>query len=471
MHQVNGLLRQHQSKLAFFYRLSDLLIIASALAVSIYIYGGAFNQAYMVVLLAATSLFLFVSNFQHLYSSFRGATFIQLVTPIAHSWLITLTLLLVVGFATKVSADYSRVTLGIWSILAPTMMILWRVLIHGILSRARARGFNSRKVIIIGLEKSALKLAHDIQGTPSLGLRFLGFYDDRQCSDGRKHEELTKDIRTCGTTEDAIQMAVHGEVDLIYIALSSKCQEKSLNLIGRLSNTVVAVHLVPDLIYFDLLHGRLIDLGDTTTISLYESPHFGVSGWVKRTEDIVLSFMILPLILVPMLTIALGVKMSTPGSILFKQRRYGVDGQEIVIWKFRTMTSSDDGDAVKQATTNDPRVTKFGAFLRRTSLDELPQFINVLMGDMSIVGPRPHAVAHNEYYRTLIHGYMLRSKVKPGITGWAQVNGWRGETETIEKMEKRIKHDIYYIRHWSLWLDLRIIVRTMFVIFAGGKAY
>jgi putative colanic acid biosynthesis UDP-glucose lipid carrier transferase len=172
-----------------------------------------------------------------------------------------------------------------------------------------------------------------------------------------------------------------------------------------------------------------------------------------------------------MLLIAIGVKLSSPGPILFKQHRYGMDGKPIKVWKFRSMTTCDDGDSVIQAKKGDARITQYGSFLRRTSLDELPQFINVLMGEMSVVGPRPHAVAHNEEYRKIISGYMLRHKVKPGITGWAQVNGWRGETDTIEKMEQRVEHDMRYIRNWSLWLDLNIVFRTLFTGFVGKNAY
>ena len=165
------------------------------------------------------------------------------------------------------------------------------------------------------------------------------------------------------------------------------------------------------------------------------------------------------------------VKLSSPGPALFKQRRYGMDGNEINVWKFRTMRVCEDGDKVPQAKKNDPRITKLGAFLRRTSLDELPQFVNVLMGDMSIVGPRPHAVAHNELYRKQIKGYMLRHKVRPGITGWAQINGWRGETDSLLKMEKRVEHDLWYMRNWSLWLDLKIMLMTGVRGFAGANAY
>ena len=172
-----------------------------------------------------------------------------------------------------------------------------------------------------------------------------------------------------------------------------------------------------------------------------------------------------------MLAVALAVKLTSPGPVIFRQRRYGLYGEEIIVYKFRSMTVSDDGGAIVQAARNDPRLTPIGAFLRRTSLDELPQFVNVLQGRMSIVGPRPHAVAHNEQYRKLIKGYMLRHKVKPGITGWAQVNGMRGETATLDKMQARIQYDLDYLRNWSVWLDLWIILKTVKVVLARDNAH
>jgi putative colanic acid biosysnthesis UDP-glucose lipid carrier transferase len=192
---------------------------------------------------------------------------------------------------------------------------------------------------------------------------------------------------------------------------------------------------------------------------------------VKRASDIVLALVICALILPVLLGIAVGVKLSSPGPVLFRQRRYGLDGREIHVYKFRSMTVTEDGAVIEQATRADERVTRFGAFLRRYSLDELPQFINVLQGRMSVVGPRPHAVAHNEMYRRLIKGYMIRHKVKPGITGWAQVNGLRGQTNTLDSMENRIAYDLAYLRHWSLQLDLWIVLKTLLVVFNDRNAY
>jgi len=220
-----------------------------------------------------------------------------------------------------------------------------------------------------------------------------------------------------------------------------------------------------------IIQGRLQDMNGVPVVGICETPFTGTNELVKRISDIVIASVILVLISPLLVAIAIGVKLSSPGPVLFKQRRNGLDGHEIVVYKFRSMRTMEDGDVVPQATRNDPRVTRFGAFLRRTSFDELPQFFNVLAGTMSIVGPRPHAVTHNKEYRQIIKAYMVRHKVKPGITGWAQVNGQRGETDTVEKMRMRVEYDLEYLRNWSLGLDLKIIVSTIRVLFFDRQAY
>ena len=242
-------------------------------------------------------------------------------------------------------------------------------------------------------------------------------------------------------------------------------------LVHQLADTTCSVLLIPDVFTFNILHSRLEEMNGVPVVPLYDTPLSGVNRLLKRAEDIVLATLILLLISPVLCCIALAVKLSSPGPVIFRQTRYGMDGKPIKVWKFRSMKVMENDKVVTQATQNDPRVTKVGNFLRRTSLDELPQFINVLTGGMSIVGPRPHAVAHNEQYRQLIEGYMLRHKVKPGITGWAQINGWRGETDTLEKMEKRVEFDLEYIREWSVWFDIKIVFLTVFKGFVNKAAY
>jgi putative colanic acid biosynthesis UDP-glucose lipid carrier transferase len=260
-------------------------------------------------------------------------------------------------------------------------------------------------------------------------------------------------------------------INVVYITLPMSRDPRIVRVLNDLRDTTASVYFVPTTLPFDLIQARVERIGGISVIAVCETPYYGINGVLKRAADIVIAGLILALIWPLMLAIAIGVKKTSPGPVLFKQRRYGLDGKEILVYKFRTMSVCEDGDHIEQARQNDRRVTRFGAFLRKTSLDELPQFINVLEGTMSIVGPRPHAVAHNEEYRRLIEGYMIRHKVKPGITGWAQVNGFRGETETVEKMKKRIEYDLDYLNHWSLSLDLWIIFKTALVVLKDSKAY
>lgn len=257
-----------------------------------------------------------------------------------------------------------------------------------------------------------------------------------------------------GSTEDGA--AVGDDVDWSKDSAEHRIRE----VLHYCSDTTANVYLIPNFFVYNLMNSRWQSIGPIQALSVYDTPFQGASEALKRIEDIIVSTLILLLIAIPMVLIACAVKLSSPGPVIFKQKRYGLDGKKILIYKFRSMTTQDNGPVVKQATKDDPRITKLGAFLRKTSLDELPQFINVLQGRMSIVGPRPHAVAHNEEYRKIIKGYMLRHKVRPGITGWAQVNGFRGETDTVEKMQKRVEYDLEYIHNWSVMLDVKIIMKT-----------
>jgi len=266
-------------------------------------------------------------------------------------------------------------------------------------------------------------------------------------------------------------MTQEGKFQVIFVALPLKAQKRIAEILEKCGDTTASVHLIPDFFTFNLLHARLSEVGNMQTLSVYDSPIFGINDVLKRMFDIVFSLSVLSVIAIPMLGIAAAVKFTSKGPVIFKQIRYGLDGRRIEVWKFRSMTTMDNGDKVVQATKGDARITPVGEFIRRTSLDELPQFINVLQGSMSVVGPRPHAVAHNEEYRKLIPYYMLRHKVKPGITGWAQINGYRGETDTLDKMEGRVEYDLDYIRNWSLWMDIKIVFLTFFKGFTGSHVH
>jgi putative colanic acid biosynthesis UDP-glucose lipid carrier transferase len=296
-----------------------------------------------------------------------------------------------------------------------------------------------------------------------------GYYDDRP---PERSPELPPGLKQrIGNIDDLVADARAGFIDRVYITFPMRAEERIRGVLAKLADTTASVYIVPDFFVFQMLHSRWTDIGGLPAVSVFENPLYGVDGLVKRVFDAVVAGLLILLLSLPMLLVAVAVKLSSRGPVIFRQRRYGLDGREILVWKFRTMTVCEDGHQVSQAKPGDARVTKLGALLRRTSIDELPQLFNVLGGSMSLVGPRPHAAAHNEQYRKMIAGYMLRHKVKPGITGLAQVRGWRGETDTLDKMQRRVECDHEYIREWSLWLDVNILVRTLFVVLAPKNAY
>jgi putative colanic acid biosynthesis UDP-glucose lipid carrier transferase len=458
------------AELAPLMRLVDFVLIYAALWLPTYARGELWDQRSWAAATIAAVLFIAIAQSLRLYEGARGA---RLTPQLMRGWAVwffgVVPVLLFLLFISKRSEEYSRIVVSSWFVLAPFFISVWRTMTTFALRELRSRGYNTRAAAIIGMTELAEQLARQMRAVPSLGLEVYGFYDDR---DEERRQPIPGSLGMyAGSLTDAVDAARAGEIDLVYIAFPLRAEPRINELLRQLSDTTASVYLAADFFAFDLLHARWATLGDVPTISLHETPFYGVDGWLKRLEDIVLGTLILMIITIPMLIIGTWIKLTSPGPVLFRQRRYGLNGEVIRVLKFRSMTVTEDGAVIKQATEGDARVTKLGAFLRRTNLDELPQFLNVIEGSMSIVGPRPHAVAHNELYRRKIQGYMLRHKVKPGITGWAQVNGWRGETDTLEKMEKRIEHDLDYIRNWSLLWDLQIIFMTVFAPGARRSAY
>jgi putative colanic acid biosynthesis UDP-glucose lipid carrier transferase len=301
-----------------------------------------------------------------------------------------------------------------------------------------------------------------------MGVKVIGFFDDRMVAPTRVAEGVSTD----GTFDELISRVRAGEIDSVYITLPLRAELRVRHIVERLRDSTATVLYVPDFSAFGLLGARWEVVDGVTLVSLIDTPHQGASAMLKRLFDIAVASASLAVVALPMLLIACAIKLTSAGPVVFRQKRYGLDGRPFEIWKFRTMVTVEDGEArFQQARRNDARVTRVGSLLRRTSLDELPQLINVLQGRMSIVGPRPHPVALNETHRKLIEGYMLRHKVKPGITGWAQINGFRGETDTPEKMRGRIERDLEYIDRWSLMLDIRIILLTLRRAWADSNAY
>jgi putative colanic acid biosynthesis UDP-glucose lipid carrier transferase len=334
--------------------------------------------------------------------------------------------------------------------------------IRALVELANANGYMTRRTAIVGFNRLGIEIANNTQRAGDCGMRVIGFFDDRTVD--RLGDTSKSPAPFLGSNQELLQSIGRGEIDTVLIAFPMRAEKRIAGILDTLSNSTVSVYLVPDFFVFELLHSRWTNVGGLPVVSVFESPIYGVDGWAKRIFDIVLSVVALLLISPIMVACAIAIRWSSPGPIFFRQKRYGLDGKEILVWKFRSMVTCDNGPIVHQATKDDPRVTAIGRILRRTSLDELPQLFNVIMGNMSLVGPRPHATAHNEKYRSLIRGYMMRHKVKPGITGLAQVMGSRGETDTLEKMEYRVELDHRYIREWSLWLDFKIVLKTFGVI-------
>lgn len=438
----------------------DPFALVASLWAAAYGVQGRIDPIYLALALIVFSV-TFPGNL-HLRDSYP-----MLMRRIAIGWVSVAGLLLFFGYATGYIGNFDSAIILTWLWAAP----LSQFGAHAVLRTStpwllQIQG-DPRRVAIAGRNEQGLALAAQIRDDPCSDMKIVGFFDDRHSARLNGADPMP----SLGNLENLPQRVAELHIDVLYLSLPMTTQPRILHLLDALRDTTTSVYFVPDIFVTDLIQSRVLLVGRMPVVAVCETPFDGINGLVKRVSDLVLAALILLLISPCMLAAAIGVKLSSPGPVIFKQRRYGLAGEEITVYKFRSMTVCEDGEAIAQATRNDPRITPFGAFLRKTSIDELPQFINVLQGRMSIVGPRPHAVAHNEMYRKLIKGYMVRHKVKPGITGWAQVNGLRGETESLEKMKARIEYDLDYLRNWSLWLDLRIILRTIAVVVKDRNAY
>jgi putative colanic acid biosynthesis UDP-glucose lipid carrier transferase len=450
----------------------DAAGVMASLATVGWITGRAVDQATLALGLISIVVFLLVSQLTGLHRRADIDTADRELSGIAATWVLTILVLAVLGVVTQLNEQFARRVMLGWIVLSPALIGLERMCLRIVQQGLHRRGIGIRRVAIAGLNELGCQTGVNIAEHPSLGLHLVGFYDDRRVI---RSENLDSPPQPpgelIGTLADLVDAARRGQIDAVLITLPMRAETRIRQLLDQLSDSTVSVYLVPDFFVFELLHSRWTSIGGLPAVSVFENPLFGVDGVVKRCADLILASVALLAAAVPMGIIAIAVKLSSPGAILFRQRRYGLDGREIQVWKFRSMQTCDNGPDIKQATRSDPRVTAVGAILRRTSLDELPQLFNVIQGSMSLVGPRPHANAHNEQYRALIRGYMLRHKVKPGITGLAQINGCRGETDTIDKMTRRIEWDHHYIRSWSLWLDLKILIKTVLVVLKQEQAY
>jgi putative colanic acid biosynthesis UDP-glucose lipid carrier transferase len=386
---------------------------------------------------------------------------------IASDWMAVVAILMLCGYATDSFEFFSSPMLTAWAVLTPVLQWVAALAVCSWLQRVTERPEFRRRSIVVGAGENGVRVAKALAGQQNCAHELVGFFEDR--NPDRVHNDALGKV--LGGIDDVAETVKREGIHHVYITLPLTAQPRIVELLSQLQDTTSSVHYAPDVFGINIIQGQLQNIGGVPVVSLLESPITGTNHLVKRGTDIVLASLILVLTLPVLLALALGVKLSSPGPVIFKQRRTGLDGKEILVYKFRSMTTQDNGSVVQQATRSDPRITPFGAFIRKTSLDELPQLFNVLLGSMSLVGPRPHAVAHNEAYRKIVQAYMLRHKVRPGITGWAQVNGFRGETDTVDKMAARVHYDLEYLRNWSLGLDLKIIARTVRVLVFDRNAY
>jgi putative colanic acid biosynthesis UDP-glucose lipid carrier transferase len=378
-------------------------------------------------------------------------------------WAAVVGLLLCFGFSFKIADAFPRNVILSWFALTPINILL----ADYCAARAAARtSVARRRHIIIGANDVGVELARRISQSGSKGT-FLGYFDFR--NPDRLPEHARQQL--VGTCKQAVTFVCRNAVDAIYIALPISNAPRIEDLLQEFRDTTASVYFVPNIFAFELVQARCIEINGMPLLSICDTPFYGMNAVKKRALDIAVASIALLLTAPVMIAAAIAVRLSSPGPVVFKQRRYGLNGEEIEIYKFRSMTVCEDGQEIQQATKEDHRFTRVGRFLRRTSMDELPQLFNVFEGRMSLVGPRPHALAHNETYRRLISGYMIRHKVRPGMTGSAQVNGLRGETPTLEQMRLRVQHDIEYLRHWSLWLDVRILLKTALIVVRGRNAH
>ncbi|ACT48705.1 Undecaprenyl-phosphate glucose phosphotransferase [Methylotenera mobilis JLW8] len=456
--KLSGIALSRDNILQIIEIMMDPVLAALTLWCSAFIIEGHLHPTYLILSIIAFSL-TYPSNPKIEQSMMESAR------KLLFSWFILTTILVSLGIVTGYIDDFYSNTIIAWLTITPIVQIIGAILLKAFAPTIVKLQGETKRAVIVGVNTRGIHLAKKLEESQYHLTELMGFFEDRQID--RHSTELNYPI--LGNFNDLLAYIKENQINVIYLSLPMASQPRIIKLLDELKDTTASIYFVPDIFLTDLIQSKIGEINGMPIVAVRETPFTGINGLIKRITDILLTSIIILLISPLLLIVAVGVKLSSPGPIVFKQRRYGLDGEEILVYKFRSMTTCDNGEHVAQATRNDQRITKFGNFIRKTSLDELPQFVNVLQGRMSIVGPRPHAVSHNEMYRKLITGYMIRHKVKPGITGWAQVNGLRGETETLDKMQARIDYDIEYLRNWSTRLDLYIIFKTVWVVFFKGQ--
>ncbi len=402
-----------------------------------------------------------------LYGSWRGRSLPDMFVRLAASWALVLLIGLFFSFLIHHVGNVSRLWMFYWYAIGVTFLVIYRSAAYFALRFLRTKGLNNKRVVIVGYGSTGCEMHRRAMEQDWAGYDVKAVHAAPEDAD----KILDPSVVRLGSLDEIPAYVEANHIHEIWITLPLLASPKLQELQYLLRNTLVDIRWVPDILGVQMLSNKIGNFLGLPAVDLNQPISSGLNGIVKEIFDRVFAIVALVLLLPLFIVISIAIKRSSPGPVFFRQPRLGLNGRTFNVYKFRTMKVHQEADKVTQATKDDPRVTPIGAFLRRTSLDELPQFINVLFGDMSVVGPRPHALQHNEMYKDLLEMYMLRHRVKPGITGWAQIHGLRGETDTVDKMAARVKFDLHYIQNWSLWMDIRIIVWTAFKGWTGTNAY
>ncbi|NMM26239.1 MAG: undecaprenyl-phosphate glucose phosphotransferase [Glaciimonas sp.] len=471
---MHDLILKNSTRLEFSMRLIDVLVLLVAgHFASLWHFSAPLEMAtpiHAVLLYFSCGLVFLIFPHFDLYASWRGRSMFSMFVRLA----LTLALVLLIGvffsFLIHHVGALSRLWLTYWYLLSVIFLVMYRALVYATLRYLRKNGLNNKRVVIVGYGPIGQEMHKRALQQDFYGYEIKGVHT---CASDTDIDNLLKApaIINIHKLENIHDFVTAHDIHEIWITLPMSASDQLHELQYLLRNALVDIRWIPDIFSLQMLSRKMIDFLGMPAVDLNRPTSSGLGGMGKGLFDKLFAFIVLILLLPLFVVIAIGIKYSSAGPVFFRQPRLGLNGKKFNIYKFRSMQVHQEHGKLTQATKNDSRITHIGQFLRRTSLDELPQFINVLLGDMSVVGPRPHALQHNEIYKDALGLYMLRHRVKPGITGWAQVNGHRGETDTIDKMEKRVQSDIYYIHNWSFWLDVRIIAWTAFKGWTGNHAY
>ncbi|HTC37545.1 MAG TPA: undecaprenyl-phosphate glucose phosphotransferase [Steroidobacteraceae bacterium] len=442
------------------------VVAIGSLYATIVLYGHHFDPSSAAIAIVGVLCLVLVQPPREVSTQLTSARLSD-VADVTLRWMILLLVLLAVGYITRTFTVYPRRVFLTWAAVTPVLLIAVTLAMQEVKQRFLMNALETRSAIIAGYNTTSFELARRLQNNPGMRVDMVGFFDDRS----KERLGMDGEAKLVGSLSDMSEYVKANRTDVIFIALPIRHVKRVMDLLDDLRDTTASIYYVPDIFVFNLIQARSSEIHGIPVVAMLETPFYGYRGVAKRVTDVAFSALILLLLLPLLLLIGVAIRFTSAGPIIFTQRRYGLDGKEIGVYKFRTMRVTEDGAQIRQASRTDIRITPIGRVLRRLSLDELPQLINVLQGRMSLVGPRPHAVAHNEEYRKLIKGYMLRHKVLPGITGLAQINGWRGETSNLEDMEARVNYDLDYLRHWTPLLDFKILLLTVVKVFRDDKAY